>query len=65
MKKFSDHELKRLLDLIDSNGFMSPDKPNYDLWEKIRHELGKRQQKEWDKLEYGNRGFPRKKVKKK
>lgn len=53
MKKFSDHELKRLLDLIEQDCFMSPDRPNYDLWEKIRYELNQRQQKEWDKLQKG------------
>ena len=61
MKKFSNLDLRRLLDLIEPDCFMSPDKPNYDLWEKIRYELNKRQQKEYSQLQYDNRGFLKKK----
>ena len=46
--ELTDDELKKLLDLIAGENFgMSPDQPNYAIWDKLRDELAKRQEKQW------------------
>ena len=46
--ELTDDELKKLLDLIagEKSG-MSPEQPNYAIWDKLRDELAERQEKQW------------------
>ena len=46
--ELTDDELKKLLDSIagEKSG-MSPEQPNYAIWDKLRDELAERQEKQW------------------